>query len=498
MTAIKAIAGNIYCVYNDALKKYTACQIIKIDEMANGQAVQLILDWSGDKPMTADEMAGVKPLYMDYFYWQRGFHLVNVKAEVPLNYIFIGNKEPLSHESTDAYGFWDNGYNAYRQFKWEQISEAKRQLFKAAAHSEKYILWNSQELPLKSSSLNDMQHPFEKAKSLLELPCLSKLSCERWYDDLEDYLEACPFLMELQLRNHGQESLDFRKSHLQRLTLSLQGVNRLYLNEDLQELTIIGESSGICRIFVNGQGEALQLHCHEEIPFYSDLKNLRALQVSGIDRMDMKSLAENYPNLKSLRLWGRPGNIDNFAAVADLKKMQQFSTMDLFGFGAEDIPNPDKMKDLSWFWMTSLPEEAAKKIKSLYKKSKADGLDLNISKPRKKEWLAQNLDNPFRSWEGESHIAASTARKAATIYRKTRGEVLKLIEREGLEVEISLSAAIKDYTEAFNKMDTRYSFIETEERENIYEALWAIVDLVPEAMASREKLIAVFEKTRDF
>lgn len=95
-------------------------------------------------------------------------------------------------------------------------------------------------------------------------------------------------------------------------------------------------------------------------------------------------------------------------------------------------------------------------------------------------------------------MAASTARKAVTIYRKTRGEVLKLIEREGLEAEISLCAVIKDYTEAFNKMDTRYSFIETVERENIYEALWAIVDLVPEAIASKEKLIAVFEKTRDF
>lgn len=102
MIFIKATAGDIYCVYNDALEKYTACQIVKIDESARGQAVQLILDWYGDKPMNIDEMSEVKPLYMDYFYWQRGLHLTNVKPEVPFNYIFVGNRQSLSDESTNA------------------------------------------------------------------------------------------------------------------------------------------------------------------------------------------------------------------------------------------------------------------------------------------------------------------------------------------------------------------------------------------------------------
>ena len=43
-----AKAGDVYCVYNFHLKKYTACQITKIEEgEKKPQAVLLSLDWSG-------------------------------------------------------------------------------------------------------------------------------------------------------------------------------------------------------------------------------------------------------------------------------------------------------------------------------------------------------------------------------------------------------------------------------------------------------------------
>ena len=43
-----AKAGDVYCVYNKYLKKYTACQITKIEEDdKEPQAVILSLDWSG-------------------------------------------------------------------------------------------------------------------------------------------------------------------------------------------------------------------------------------------------------------------------------------------------------------------------------------------------------------------------------------------------------------------------------------------------------------------
>ena len=67
------------------------------------------------------------------------------------------------------------------------------------------------------------------------------------------------------------------------------------------------------------------------------------------------------------------------------------------------------MPELRWFWMTSLPETAAKAAKQLWKGK--PGMDLRITKPRKPEWLAQNLDNPFRGWDGAEHIPAAAAKK---------------------------------------------------------------------------------------
>ena len=55
-------------------------------------------------------------------------------------------------------------------------------------------------------------------------------------------------------------------------------------------------------------------------------------------------------------------------------------------------------------------------------------MNLWITKPRKSEWLAQNLDNPFRSWDGQENISIANAKKAASLYRKTRASLIKLLE----------------------------------------------------------------------
>ena len=81
--------------------------------------------------------------------------------------------------------------------------------------------------------------------------------------------------------------------------------------------------------------------------------------------------------------------------MGGFRELTNLSTFDLFGFGADDIPTPEQMPELRWFWMTSLPETAAKAAKQLWKSK--PGMDLRITKPRKPEWLAQNLDNPFRA-----------------------------------------------------------------------------------------------------
>ena len=142
--------------------------------------------------------------------------------------------------------------------------------------------------------------------------------------------------------------------------------------------------------------------------------------------------------------------------------------------------------------MTSLPEDAAKAIKRLWKGRPE--VDLQITKPRKPEWLAQNLDNPFRDWDGAEHIPAVAAKKAAAQYRKTRSLLMKLAAKPDESAQIQALEAVSAYTQTFNKM----RFIETVERDEIYMALQEILNALPENTLTKETLIERFDQLRDF
>ena len=67
---MKANAGEVYTVYNQYLKRYTACQVAYIappDTVSKESwAVVLSLDWVGDAPLTAEELPHLRPLYSAY------------------------------------------------------------------------------------------------------------------------------------------------------------------------------------------------------------------------------------------------------------------------------------------------------------------------------------------------------------------------------------------------------------------------------------------------
>ena len=69
---------------------------------------------------------------------------------------------------------------------------------------------------------------------------------------------------------------------------------------------------------------------------------------------DLSGLATVHPHLKELRLWGAPGNLGHFSAVREFRELTDLSTFDLFGFDAADIPTPEQMPKLHWFWICLL------------------------------------------------------------------------------------------------------------------------------------------------
>ena len=495
-----AKAGDVYCVYNNYLKKYTACQITKIEEDdQKPQAVILSLDWSGEEPLKEAELSSLQPLYKDFMYWNRGIDLSNVDVNVPANYTFVGNVTPLTDESTNSYATWGDGYEVYRQLKWQEIPKEQRNTFKEADKSKEKVIFAGKEYLISKHHLNDEWTPFEDALELKVFPCLSKLTLKKWHENVYEYLQSTPFITELVLENHNQTKLDFSKTSVCTLSIDMTDVEELILNDGLEQLILLGEIRKDCNIQANGNEQTLLLQCDKVIPKLKGLEALGKLHVIKIEELDIEEVLNAYPKLTDLRLWGKPGNLVHFDKLPEFQQLEVFTTMDLFGFTAEDIPTPDRLPNLYMFWMESLPEDAAKVTKKLYKKRKEDGLHLWISKPRKPEWLAQNLDNPFRSWDGQENITPANAKKAAALYRKTRASMVKLVESSPDEMMQGATELVKLYTEGFNKMDKGKYFIETVEREDIYTALDDILDLIPaEFNIDKENLLNFFDELKDF
>ena len=495
-----AKAGDIYCVYNKSLKKYTACQVTKIDDSGKKpQATIISLDWVSDELPKEEELALMKPLYIDYMYWGGTFNLKRVDVNVPSNYVYVGNLAPLNNEDTGTYGGWGKDIEVYNQFKWEKIPKEQRDIFKAADASSEHVEFEGNRRRLGTHSENDMWHDFDDALSLRVFPCLSSLTVTKWHKNLYEYLNSNPFIRELVIENHGKSSLDFSETSIDRLSVDMTGLDELILNDDLSMLFLLEEVKDGCKITSPSFGSDLILYCDGSVPKIQGLEGLEKLYIRTITELDIADILRAYPKLRELRLWGKPGNLINFAKISEFSELEVLTTMDLFGFTADEVPKPESLQKLYMLWMDSLPEDAAKEVKKLYKKRKGEGLDLWITKPRKAEWLAQNLENPFRSWDGEEHITPANAKKAADIYRKTRAAMVKLIEAPSKDIEKDAEALVRDYTEGFNKMDKKKPFIDTVERDEVFTALDGILSLIPDELGvDKDKLIDLFDQLKEF
>ncbi len=153
--------------------------------------------------------------------------------------------------------------------------------------------------------------------------------------------------------------------------LDMTGLEELRLCEGTELLLFQNKGPDACAIHAPEDGSGLTLQFIGEYRPHTELPNLWGLHGIGLKDFDLTGLPVVHPSLKELRLWGAPGNLRHFSAVAQFRELTDLSTFDLFGFDAADTPTPEQMPNLHWFWMTSLPEDAAKAANSSGKASQA-------------------------------------------------------------------------------------------------------------------------------
>lgn len=499
---MKPTPGDIYCVYHPPLKQYVACQItgLKDDKLA----AVLDLDWSGDTLPDQAALATMQPLICDFFFWRGRFDHTYLPASVPPHYTYIGNIPPLVSEEVNSYGGgWNVGNSLHSQRRWQAIDPDKRARFKAASRDRQVTL-PAGVLPENSSKINDTYLAgLTDFSELEQLPCLISLETAQGSEALAAFINQHPFINEVDWASSDVTALDFSASQLRRLIIDPTGLTSLAVNDDLYLLSFTRPPAPDLRIISRHQGRDLTLQHAQTLPEVQGLDALGGLHLTRVEQADIAAIAARFPALTALRLWGKPGTIANMSSLSRLSALQMFTTVDLFGFSPDQFPSPAQLPQMGMLMMSSLPADVATAVKKSWKKA---GVELSVTKPRKPEWLAENLTNPFRDWDGRDNITAASAKKAAALYKKALISLRDLNDTSDIaSVNATAEAMVRSWAEAFNAMDRRSSSIETIEREEIAEVLFGLLSAIEQQRGDgvsqrfdKNAMMDLFDRLRDF
>jgi hypothetical protein len=501
--------GDVYSVFSSELQQYVACQITRIKDASSSRPVAAVLelDWTGDALPDAAAVQAMRPLLCDYFFWSNHHDHCYATANVPPGHTLVGNIAPLVDVEVNSYrSGWNVGDSVLRQRKWERIDPLRRQQFKAAS-DEREVTLGGQVFLQDATKINDsVLQALDDLSELEKLPCLMSIETADGTQALMEFIQGNPFINELHWQSSTVQALDFSGSGLSRLILQPDGVTSLVLNEGLGLLALRSAPSPSLRIDDGADGRHLTLQCTHTLPPFHGLGQLGGLSLVSMKEVDLAQVAQRFPHLTALRIWGKPGLASHIHSLAQLTRLQMFTAYDLFGYTAQEFPSATQLPQLSALWLTSLPADAAKAIKAGYKAAAALGLDLSVTKARKPEWLAENLLNPFRDWDGREHISLAYAKKAALAYKNmlavTRGIDAAM---EATAAAAALEAMVTAYVDAFNKIARRASIIETVEREEIYTVLAELMAQLSSqlggqgaALVDEASLLDLFDRLREF
>jgi hypothetical protein len=199
------------------------------------------------------------------------------------------------------------------------------------------------------------------------------------------------------------------------------------------------------------------------------------LTVRDVRSLDCALLAARYPGLADLSLSGSFGVLAHASALNQLAPLKRLFIRSLLGMGRADCLHPGHVPALEFLGLHDIPYDYATMMRARWRPQVPDGTFVDITGARKPEWLADNMSNPLRGWDGRAHISRSRFAKATAQYKATRRAIMAALPAGGEPAASQLAHIGREYAEAFNRLDGRTPFIETEEREELFAALDLII-----------------------
>lgn len=215
---------------------------------------------------------------------------------------------------------------------------------------------------------------------------------------------------------------------------------------------------------------------------------IRELWVKEIEMIDAGRLVEVFANVRQLRIWGALGWLTNAASLNRLVSLKTLELSDTFGMTAEDCLDPAQVTEMEHIELQSVPADYAKAMRARWRREAVNGTYTVIRSPRTPDWVEANRKNPLRDWDGRPHISAAAYKKSVAQFETTRSAIEEELQTWSEEHSIADLARIGvDLGEAFNRLTARNPWIETEERDELCEALASVAGHLAEAAGMGER-----------
>jgi len=497
MTDVSApVPGEVYVFPVEQIGKVAACQVLAVDDEHRTVTVT-VLDWVGDViPEDVSMLAGVGRMVKNFMFWRGSELTCNVSLPVPRGYRRVGVLPVTGDIESNSYGGWDFDGEIARQLWWDSLPKDVTARFKASVDSDELVVtpglvdpetggpfetrlrWTTQ---FSDDARYTISDDFELAS--LRSWIVYQVALHAWRDDLLGFLEDTPLASDLRLSNHGQQVLDFSRTHLERLSVDVTGLRRLVLPATLSHLILHGTPEEPLVVDAAGRGAWLWLYLDGSTYCgLQGLENVSGLRIDRIRDLSMAGIRQHHPHAKHVMLFGAPGTLQDLPVLAALPDLESLWLCDLFGYTAHDFPRPDEFVSLNGLDLISVPVDVATWARRVF--AKARQVELSVRKPRKPEWLAENLDNPLRHWDGRDGIPATVSTKASAAWRTAVKQVRTATGDDAI-VEV-----VKAFLGVIRALNQKHAFLYTLECDEVIDAVNALTTgLSPEAQRALDPLI---------
>ncbi|MBA0447852.1 hypothetical protein [Stenotrophomonas maltophilia] len=475
--------GDIYTARNLRFDRCFAFQFTHHDD-EDGHAV-LLLDWWAQTPPDAATLPDLKPAMLDFMGWNNKHELHWVGHDLPSAITHIGWREPMVRGEVRSHGNWPDGACLQQQQAWNTLDPTITRAYKQEKARDRYddtvILKGKGFSVVRGAS--SLQGTAMNAAPALELfnqmPVLTNLDIDVPVPGLLDWLKTRPLIHQLIICCAQDAVLDVRGTALSRLSVDVTGMHAIHLNGDLDTLILRGTASPDLVIHDDHGGRWLDVFCTDPGLHWSGLPDLQQITLHGMRQLDAARIAERLPGLRALTVHGAPCTLANLPRLGELASLEHLKLLDVFPPDDARFPAPSQWPQLLSLSLDSIPVALATQVKQAFQEQADAGLVLDVRQPRRPEWRAANLDNPFRDWEGAAHITPTQVKKAVALYRKAHTDALKAVATlAGTPTALhkALASAGVAFAEGFNALDQRSGFIDTTACEDICNAWIRIVD----------------------